>query len=235
MKKLLKIAVMAVMATTFVAAPIHSYAQVDPRNKIIDVLEFQDADVRDVLKQLFKVVDVPYSISSDVQGTVTISLKKVPFETALRNICSQVGATYRLQGSLYEIIMKPAEGSGTSGTDIPNLPTTTTREKPLVRIPIRHADPALIYTLLNGHGSWQTEPELGSYPRGGGGGGGLGGGGFGGGGFGGGGFGGGGLGGGGFGGGGFGGGGLGGGGFGGGYGGGGFGGGFGGGGNRGGF
>jgi hypothetical protein len=145
------------------------------------------------------------------------------------NILKQVNATYRVEGGIYQIVLReepttnPIDSQGVGGA----APKTTV----IRRLKVRQADPQLIITLLSGSQSTNTAPEQstvfntpsgggGGGGFGGGGGGGLGGGGFGGGGFGGGngggGLGGGGFGGGGFGGGGFGGGGRGGGGFGGG-------------------
>ncbi len=217
--------VAALAVCTLMLAPLRAIAQGDPRDKIIPSLELDQADIRDALKILFRSVQVNYTIASDVQGTVTVSLKNVPFETALRNVLSQADATYRVEGGIYVIIKKVVENptSSNEGTTVATKPENLPR-----RIKIRHADPQLIMVLLNGAQSTFLQPEMSTIVSGGSGGagggsggfgGGLGGGGFGGGGLGGG-SGGGGFGGGGFGGGGFGGGGRGGGGFGGGGGGG---------------
>src|SRR5690349_12483362 len=91
-----------------VAAPMAS-AQNDPRDKIIGSLELQEADVRDALRVLFKNVEVSYTVSTDVQGTVTVSLKGQTFETVLQAILKQVNATYRVEGGIYNIIRKVDE------------------------------------------------------------------------------------------------------------------------------
>lgn len=222
----------AAMGLALVVAAPMSFAQNDPRDKVIGSLELQEADVRDALRVLFKNVEVSYTVSTDVQGTVTVSLKGQTFETVLQAILKQVNATYRVEGGIYNIIRKVDETQPpiNSGGDV-NIPQTDTKR--VYALQVRHADPQFIYRLLTGSIGFGDSPEISSGITGGGGqggfgglgGGGLGGGGLGGGGFGGGGFG-------GLGGGGLGGGGLGGGGFGGGFGGGG--GGFGGGGGRGG-
>ena len=217
----------AVLATAL-TAPVSSTAQnQDINNQNIAELNLDQADVRDALKALFKIVNANYTVSQEVQGTVTVHLKDVPFQTALRNILNQVNATYRVEGTTYTIIPKPEVNLNPGNTDTGNLPNTST-SKPTVRIKVRHADPQLISQILAGTIDIGTQPETSTMTGLGGGqsGGGFGGGGFSGGGFSGGGFSGGGFGGGGFSGGGFGGGGFGGGGFsGGGFGGGGFGGG----------
>ncbi|MBI5706436.1 MAG: hypothetical protein HZC36_05545 [Armatimonadetes bacterium] len=220
MKSTLRTIIGVAAVLTASALPTYVLAQ-DPQNTIIERMELEQADVREALKILFKQVgDVSYSIDPAVQGTVTVSLKKVPFETALQHILKQVDATYRREGPIYTIIKRETEVIPKSETQsTPNAPTA---KNPIRRIKIRSADPLFIMLMLQGTQSTRIYPEMSSLfnsRRGGGNGGGYGGGGYGGGGyggFGGGGFGGGGFGGGGFGGGGFGGGGFGGGGFGGG-------------------
>ena len=198
--------------------PLPAHSQGGPGGTIIPSVQFENADIRDALKVLFRPVGASYSVAPEVQGLVTANLTNVPFETALRNLLNQVNATYRIEGGIYNIIIKPTENPN------PVNPidggATATRTNPIVKIRIRNADPALIIAILSNQISVTTPPEISGLSGGiggqggggfGGGGGGLGGGGFGGGGggLGGGGFGGGGggLGGGGFGGGGFGGGG----------------------------
>jgi hypothetical protein len=216
----------------FAGAPIQAQAQTDPGTNIPS-LELNQADVRDALRALFRNVGVSYSIAPDVQGTVTLSLRNVPFETALRNVLNQVEATYRIEAGIYQIIRRQTPVVDPTGSQLP-LPDPGAG---LVvrRLRIRSADPMFIAMMLSESQDYTASPEISTIVKGSqfggigggfGGGGGLGGGGLGGGGFGGGGLGGGGLGGGGFGGGGLGGGGFGGGGLGGGgFGGGGFGGG----------
>lgn len=212
--------------------PAIAHCQTDPADKMIPSLDFDAVDVREALRALFKSVDVSYSIAPEVQGTVTVNLKNVRFDTALQNILKQVDSTYRVEGGVYQIIKREEP------KPIDNQPQeqTTNTNKVRRKVFVRKADPLFIAALIGqdkGNQSFSLSPEISTViktPSGGGGGGNGGGqGGFGGGGFGGsgsGGFGGGGFGGGGYGGGGFGGGsgGFGGGGRGGGYGGGGFGG-----------
>lgn len=151
MKKLFQWTLTAVVGLMMVSAPISAHAQIDPKDRIIPSLEFNDADVRDALRVLFKTVNVPYVINSDVQGTVTCSLTNVPFETALRNILSQVNATYRVEGGVYTILVKQDAGSRPvgDGGDGGFTPTTTEKDVYPTIIPIRHADPMYIVRLLN--------------------------------------------------------------------------------------
>jgi hypothetical protein len=212
MKKLYILVASALVGSLLLGAPVRALAQNDPRDVVIGSLQLDQADIRDALKILFRAAgNISYSIDSNVQGTITCDLKQVPFETALRSILGQVQATYRVEGGIYYIVPKEIDRpTGDSG----DVATPVKQENPTRRLHIRHADPALIFTLLSQNFRTDTtlQPEIstlvGGGFGGGFGGGGFGGGGFGGGGFGGGGFGGGGLGGGGLGGGGFGGGGL---------------------------
>lgn len=214
--------------------PSTAAAQDDILTTIVPSLEFQEADVREALRSLFKAKNVSYSIAPDVQGAVNVSLKNVTFEVALQNITRQVDATYRIEGGVFNIVRRVQEEGPSGLPEGTTLPQTNT--KVVRRIKIRAADPQFIAMLIgqaNGSQNFTLAPEMSTLiggmqgGQGGGMGGGMGGGGFGGGGMGGGGFGGGGFG-------GQGGGGMGGGGF-GGRGGGGFGGGGGMGGGRGGF
>ncbi len=68
--------------------------------------DFDKVEVREALRQIFKSVNVSYSISPQVQGTITVSLHNVTFETALQNILRQIDATYRIEAGVYEILPK---------------------------------------------------------------------------------------------------------------------------------
>ena len=173
----------------FFAAPVRTTAQDDVRDKVIESLNLESADIRDALKILFKQVGAQYSVSQEVQGTVTAYLSNVPFETALRNLLNQVNATYRIEGGIYVIIPKPAAndpGETTGDTGTVAEPT-----RPIIRIRIQSADPQLIVALLNASADINTQPEQSTMNIGSGGGmgggmnggGGMSGGGFGGGGF----------------------------------------------------
>jgi len=160
-----------------------AYAQDDPRDKRIPNLELESADVRDALKALFRSVGVSFTIDADVMGTVTVSLKDVPFETALQAILKQVDATYRVEAGIYRIIRRQEPTIETTPGEQQNVP----EEKKVVRrIKVRSADPYLIMLLILQSSTDTTiEPEWSTLSKGGGGygGGGYGGGGYGGGGY----------------------------------------------------
>ena len=167
----------------FTAIPVRAYAQDDPQTKIIPSLEYEQADVREALKALFRTVGVSYAIAPEVQGTVTLSLKNVSFETALQNITRQVDATYRIEGGVYQIVRREQQDP-TAVDGGQALPTTA--KLVVRRIKIRSADPQFIALMIGknaGSQAFTLPPELSSIAKnpGGGNGGGGGGGGFGGG------------------------------------------------------
>ena len=192
MTKTLRFAFGAALGVLLLAGiPTAAFAQDDPGQKNIASLEFEQTDVREALRALFKNVGVSYTIAPEVQGTITVSLKNVPFETALQNITRQVDATYRIEGGVYQIVKREeVQTTTTNPGDLPPASTNKVRR----RIKIRYADPQFIATLLgpaNGSQNFGLAPEISTVSntpasQGGGGGGlggGLGGGGLGGGGF----------------------------------------------------
>ena len=184
MKLNTKLAMAAVFgAALFGAFPAQALAQDDPSQKIIASLEYEQADVREALRALFKNVGVSYTIAPEVQGTITVSLKNVTFETALQNITRQVDATYRIEGGIYQIVRREIEQGGVNTGDVPTVATGDGKQWIRLRL-IKHADPQLIFLLIGQQGGSQ---DFSLYPErttvsntpsgGGGGGGGLGGGG----------------------------------------------------------
>lgn len=165
---------MTALSGLMLAAPMKVLAQDDVRNHVVSSLEFESADIRDALKILFREVGVSYTIAEDVQGSVTVSLKNVPFETALRNLLNQVDSTWREEGGVYNIVKREAPGN-TLGGGTTDTPTVRQENRPR-RIYIQSADPQLIITLLAGNTTnTSMQPET-SVLTGGGGSGGMGGG-----------------------------------------------------------
>lgn len=164
----------AILSGLFAMAPVKASAQEDIGSRIIPSLELESADVREALKALFRSVNVSYSISPDVQGLVTVSLRDVPFDTALRNILGQVDATWRVEGGVYQIIRREIRDPVTTNQPETQAPTP---ELPVRRIKIRSVDPQFIILMLQGTQSTQISPEMSTiFKSGGFGGGGFGGG-----------------------------------------------------------
>src|SRR5579863_5325383 len=102
----------ALAAVTMGGVPLKAHAQAsggqgpDVSNQTIASLDLQDVDVRDAIRALFKNVNANYVVAPEVQGTVTVQLKNIKFEVALRNILDQVKATYRIEGGIFNIIKR---------------------------------------------------------------------------------------------------------------------------------
>jgi hypothetical protein len=156
-------------------APVRTVAQgtTNPQDVTIPSIELEQAEVRDALKILFKNVGVSYTVAQDVQGTVTVSLHNVPFETALQNITKQVDATYRVEAGVYNIIKNETNNVPvtSSGAGDQNLVAPGERKR-LHRIKILHADPQYIYQMLLGRSGFNSYPEISALSIGGAGGGG---------------------------------------------------------------
>lgn len=158
----IKLTIVAVVGSVLLAGfPCRASAQSeDVSQKNVASLELEQADVREAIRALFKNVAVSYSVGPDVQGTVTVSLRNITFETALQNILRQVDATYRVEGGLYEIVRRsetPAPTSSLSET-APSVKTSIVR-----RIRIRSADPAFIAAMLGakaGSQNYDIAPEM---------------------------------------------------------------------------
>lgn len=156
-----KLAMAAVLGLTMLTAlPAISAAQTDPGDQMISSLDLDSVDVREALRALFKNVGVSYSIAPEVQGTVTVNLKNVRFDTALQNILKQVDATYRVEGGVYQIIKReePAPNPGTT-----QEPTNTANNKVRRKVYVRKADPMFIAQLIGqdkGNTQFTLSPEM---------------------------------------------------------------------------
>jgi len=156
MKRNFALAAGAFLAIAFVAgAPIKAHAQ-DVGQQIIPSLELDQADVREALRALFKNVGVSYSIAPEVQGAVTRSLRNVTFEAALQNVLKQVNATYRVEGGIYQIVLKEEPTTTATGPDMTGL---TPKNTVVRRLKIRSADPQFIITMLSGSQNTGVAPE----------------------------------------------------------------------------
>jgi len=65
--------------------------------------KMDNADVRQVLREIFKSAKVSYSIAPEVQGALDVDLKDASFDVALKMVLDRVHATYRIENGVYEI------------------------------------------------------------------------------------------------------------------------------------
>lgn len=152
------IGIAVVLALGLLGGAVSAVAQTDPRGQIVTSVNFQNAPIREALRILLK--DANYTISNLVEGKVTASLSNVPLETALRNLLSQIDATYSVDSHYtFKIVPAPKEDLGMEG--LPPKVLGPEPQKHLIRrIRIRHADPQYIYLLLLGRATFTTPPEI---------------------------------------------------------------------------
>lgn len=92
------------MLSALVGAQRPQFSGPDPTVITVTVpvsISVDHADVREALKQLFRQYRSQYSIAPEVQGTVTVDIKHVEFETALRCVLNQVGGNFRMETGIY--------------------------------------------------------------------------------------------------------------------------------------
>ena len=157
--------VVALAMTTACMTPL-AMAQGDILDHKISSAEYQNSDLREVLKTLFKEVNASYSIPPDIQGQITLSMKDAKFELVLQNVLNQVGATYRYEGGVFVILKRePPE----KPTDIVGGPDAKPAGKIIRKIFIRSADPQLIAMLIGGSNAgqqnWNSSSEITSLSR----------------------------------------------------------------------
>ncbi len=130
-------------------SPVYSQQEGGQSPRI--TLNLESASVVDALKLLFRSVGYNYTLDeSVVGGYVTVSLKDVTFETALRTILRSANPplTYRVDGGVY-IITPRVETYETTTTE------TTVEEQPqpqvrTEKITLQHLDSLAIAQLLGG-------------------------------------------------------------------------------------
>jgi len=146
MKRIVSSMLVMSLSLALVSAPGLAHArQDDMANKNVSSLELQDADVREAIRVLFRMVGADYSIDPAVQGLIQLSVKDRPFETVLRAILDQVNATWRREGGIYYITPKRDEALP-GLPDVPDVPQASGTT--WARIPLNSIDPALLAVLL---------------------------------------------------------------------------------------
>jgi hypothetical protein len=90
-------------------------------------VDLRDAPVRRALEQLFREARVDFVIASDVEGTITMNLKDLPFEQVLKIICrtNTVPLTYTKEGKRYEVKVRKAPTPSAPVPTIEEVPTTS--------------------------------------------------------------------------------------------------------------
>lgn len=87
--------------------PTTSFSEpTDPLDQVIASAQYDQADIRDALRSMFKSSDVSYTIAPEVQGTVTANIKEKTLKEALSQLLDQVDATYRIEGGIFNVVKK---------------------------------------------------------------------------------------------------------------------------------
>lgn len=119
-------------------------------------LDLKDTDVKAAIEALFRGTGKNYSIDSSVSGTVSaLSIKDVPFETALRSLTKSAGLVYRQDGGVYLISVKPDTSSLIAASmpvsELPSVDATTDEpEIKIEKIPLNNVSANEILSILGG-------------------------------------------------------------------------------------
>ncbi|MGC8784035.1 MAG: STN domain-containing protein [Armatimonadota bacterium] len=115
-------------------------------------LTLESASIADALKLLFRSTGYNYTLDeSVVQGYVTVSLKDVTFETALRTILRAANPplTYRVDGGVY-IISPKVETYETGSQDLQQPEEPPQPQVRTEKITLQHLDSLAIAQVLGG-------------------------------------------------------------------------------------
>ncbi len=69
-------------------------------------LDFKDADIHDLLRTLADVGRVNIVVPDEIRATVTVRMKRVPWDQALEVILASKGLWYRKEGNLYRVAQR---------------------------------------------------------------------------------------------------------------------------------
>jgi hypothetical protein len=123
MKRFLVSILAMTLAAGVAIGPVLAQGDEDPRNTKV-TLELTNTPVRAAIQALFRFVPFNYTIGTNVDGIISVSLKDVPFEVALRSITriNEPKLVFRrAEGNVYEIDVKPEVD-----------PTLTAQQQPTV-------------------------------------------------------------------------------------------------------
>jgi hypothetical protein len=134
-----------------------------PSEEVIS-LNMRGVDITEVLRVMFRSAGENFSIEPGVSGKVTVSLENVPFNTALRTVLEQVGATFVKEEGIYKV--KPEAATATGGISSIGVPQTPRR---LRIVEVRFVDAEEMARIFGGRAAGAVA-AYGSFGDGGGGG-----------------------------------------------------------------
>lgn len=119
------------------------------RETVVSTLDLDRVEVREALRTLFREYRFGGTIDPDVQGVVTLSLRNVPFDTALQNVLRQVDATYRVDHGFFQVVARR--------DPIAALPFVPSSEASDAEIIVRSAYRSMSDAVVRGKGSQLTD------------------------------------------------------------------------------
>src|SRR3990170_1376972 len=99
-------AALVLACMVFVLAFGATTAQNEPDRRIN--LELRDAEIRDALSLLFRGTDQSYTVEPAVTGKVTMTLRDVTLDQALRMMMTALNLEYQRVDGVYQVRKKPA-------------------------------------------------------------------------------------------------------------------------------
>ncbi len=117
-------------------------------------IDLKDTDVKSAIEALFRGTGKNYSIDSNVQGTISaLSIKDVPFDTALKSLAKSAGLVYRQDAGVYIISLKPQITQTPTAPDAMGPmaavdPTTEEPELKIEKIPLNNTSASEILSIL---------------------------------------------------------------------------------------
>jgi hypothetical protein len=100
------VAALVLVCMVFVLAFGATMAQNEPDRRIN--LELRDAEIRDALSLLFRGTDQSYTVEPAVTGKVTMTLRDVTLDQALRMMMTALNLEYQRVDGVYQVRKKPA-------------------------------------------------------------------------------------------------------------------------------
>ena len=137
-------------------------ADAPPANVSNVNIDLRDTDVKSAIEALFRGTGKNYSIDSNVQGTISaLSIKDVPFDTALKSLAKSAGLVYRQDAGVYIISLKPpiiqTPPLSDPGSQMAALDQTTDEpELKIEKIPLNNTSASEILSILRGNNNDRT-------------------------------------------------------------------------------
>ncbi|MCX7926690.1 MAG: secretin and TonB N-terminal domain-containing protein [Candidatus Omnitrophica bacterium] len=112
----MKKTILGLLVVSFVAGVIIKFSfaqQKEVSTPLIEILEFREVDIKDILRQLAKQYNLNIVFSENVRGLVTVQLSNVTIDQALDSIITVNGFAYTKKDNVYKVTtIEEAEREG---------------------------------------------------------------------------------------------------------------------------